>query len=200
MKEKLYNLIAHSGIWFMQKFFPEYFAIEPLRPTDRYIEYPWVLHHLPKDQKLEILDVGCSGSMFPLIMKSLGHNVSGVDIRPCKSNINFFQYDICLIFWEDNRFDIITAISTIEHIGLKGRYGVNEESTDFKAIQTIYRILKPGGMFYMTVPFGNKSDTKTHRIYDHARLQILMGKFTYYVQFEQSPEANYEIALVRGVK
>ena len=65
-KEKFYNFIAGAGMKIVQAIFPEYFAKEPVRPTDRYIEYPFVLKNISKPPK-RILDVGCSGSMFPLL-------------------------------------------------------------------------------------------------------------------------------------
>lgn len=203
-KEEVYKLIAHSGIWAMQKVFPEYFATEPLRPTDRYIEYSWLLKHLPKDERLDILDVGSSGSMLPYLMNALGHKINSIDIRPrqeveANKEITFYHRDICNSCLPDNYFDIVTAISTIEHIGLE-RYGSANESTDEKAINEIYRILKPNGLFFMSVPFGKSKTTKTHRIYSGFAIPALLCKFTYFNIFEKSPEADYNLALIEAVK
>lgn len=207
-KEKTYNLIAHSGIWTMQKFFPEYFATEPLRPTDRYIEYPWVLKKLAKTPR-KILDVGSSGSMLPLLINAFGHNVYCIDIRPLPQTVQefkrvtFIHRDICRNCLPDNYFDVITAISTIEHIGLNNRYGANNNSSDILAIQEIYRILKPGGDFYMSVPSADEDKiTKTHKIYDWQKIKNLIAPFgnNYFMMFDDSPEAGYEIALIEAVK
>jgi len=200
-KERLYNLIAGTGIKILQAVFPEYFAKEPLRPTDRYIEYPFVLSNLPKEP-VKILDVGCSGSMFPLLMQAIGHNVSGIDIR--RSNVSgfqFFQRDICDTHFVENQFDVITAVSTIEHIGLKGRYGSQENSTDKKALEEIYRILKPEGLFLMTVPFGARYEKhKNHRIYNLITLKSLLNNFSVTYETVASPEANYDIILIKATK
>lgn len=208
-KEKTYKLIAHSGIWAMQKIFPEYFATEPLQPTDRYIEYPWVLEHLGSEKRLDVLDIGSSGSMLPYLINALGHHVSSMDIRSrqdveTNKEITFYHRDICRSCLPDEFFDVVTAISTIEHIGLEGRYGNNEESTDEKAISEIYRILKPKGLFLMSVPYDIKEQiTKTHKIYDEKILLKIMNIFNpigVSTSFEQSPEANYHIALIETIK
>jgi 2-polyprenyl-3-methyl-5-hydroxy-6-metoxy-1,4-benzoquinol methylase len=131
VKEKIYNLVASLGIGFLSKIFPEYFAKEPLRPTDRYIEYPFVLNNI--ELRPNILDVGCSGSMLPLLLKSLGYEVHGIDIRDYlpKNKFMFTKGSICSTNYDDNEFDTIIAISTIEHIGLE-RYGA-KYSNDYDA-------------------------------------------------------------------
>lgn len=199
-KEKVYDFICSLGIRGMSWLFPEYFAKEPLRPTDRYLEYPYAISHLPNKPSL-ILDVGCSGSMFPLIMKAMGHKVCGIDIRPYPiEDLIFTQEDICHTHFKDNSFNAVTAISTIEHIGLNGRYGTSNESSDFKAIEEIHRILKPGGTLIMTVPYGKYCKTKFHRIYEKWVLDILLREFDHSMRIVDSPEADYKLALIFAVK
>ena len=200
-KEKIYNTVATAGIWTMGKIFPEYFAKEPLRPTDRYIEYPWVLSRLP-EKSCTILDIGCSGSMFLLLIKSLRHTVFGCDIRPYlpKEEIYFRQEDICQTSFPDNFFDVVTAVSTVEHIGLTGRYKADSMSSDISALNKIYKILKPYGQLLMTVPFGKHSIDKYHRVYDKNDIELLLTGFTYFCTIVPSPEADYNLALIRAVK
>lgn len=204
LKEKVYNLIAHSGIWFLSKFFPEYFAVEPLRPTDRYTEYPFVLSHIPPPPA-KILDVGCSGSMFPLILKALGYETHGIDIRNYFPLHKFFfkRGDICLAPYENETFDVITAVSSIEHIGLGGRYGAEEVlEGDLKALCEIHRILKKGKFFICTLPFGEDLRIeKDHKIYNRKRLDFLFENWEmWHMDVEQSPEADYKLALIYAVK
>lgn len=208
MKEQIYNGIVESGLWLLNKFFPEYYAKEPLSPTDRYIEYPWVLHNISITHSMlyhrKILDVGCAGSMFPLLIKALSHNeVYGIDIRNCEyPEIEFRKEDISKNTFEDDYFDVVTAVSTIEHIGLKGRYGNKVTNIDdVKAINEIHRILKPHGIFLMTVPFGKKyEEGKFHRIYNKECLDNMLEDFKHTIRIVKSPEADYEIALIRGIK
>ena len=111
MKKQIYNLIAHSGIWFFNKFFPEYFAVEPLNPTDRHIEYPFIIENLPPPPA-KILDVGCSGSLFPLILESLKYETYGIDIREYSSPDRFFftKGNICISPFKNDFFDIIKIV------------------------------------------------------------------------------------------
>lgn len=173
-KEAAYGFISKSGIRVLQKIFPEYFAKEPLRPTDRYIEYPFVLRNLPRPP-LKVLDVGSSGSFFPLLLASVGYDVYGIDIREYAivnkikfDNFQFVKEDITKTSFPDNYFDAITAISTIEHIGISGRHGSEEDpEADKKTIDEIRRILKPRGVILLTVPFGKAKVIKPYsRIYD----------------------------------
>ena len=203
MKERIYKIIADFGIWFLYKFFPEYFAKEPLKYTDRYYEYPWALEHIHNyTKKAVILDVGSAGSMFPLLAKSFGNTVFSIDIRKTDyTGITCFTHNICATPFIDNLFDIITAISTIEHVGLKGRYGVNEQDSDLKAIKEITRILRPNGIFLMTVPYAScDKTTKFHRVYSEKTLRVLLKDFKIEMEIEKSPENEDWIALVKGVK
>ena len=174
MKEKIYDFIANTGMKFLLKFFPEYFAKEPVKPTDRFIEYPFIFRNLPKPPA-KILDVGCAGSYFPLILSSLGYDVWGVDIREYAilkcitfNNFRFIKEDITKCSSQNNFFDIITAISTVEHIGLGGRYGNYEDNiADHKALVEMKRILKPGGSILLTVPYGKPTVLEPYcKIYD----------------------------------
>jgi ubiquinone/menaquinone biosynthesis C-methylase UbiE len=139
--------------------------------------------------------------MFPLLLKGLGHNVWGLDIRKYPmEDLNFIQANLCSIPSVNNCYDIITAISVIEHIGLKGRYGVTTADSDEEAATEIYRVLKPKGKFLITVPYGTYKETKMHKIYNRILLHLLLQKFTYTFEEIQSPEADYQLALIEAVK
>jgi SAM-dependent methyltransferase len=133
VKEHLYHIIAKTGTSLCTKIFPEYFAKEPLAPSDRYLEVPFAIRNLPKPPA-RVLDVGCSGSFFALLLAGFGYDTYGIDIRNYPilnkvtfDNFTFMKCDIRKISFSDNFFDAITAISTIEHIGVSGRYGMNVE-------------------------------------------------------------------------
>ena len=205
LKEKIYDFVASNGIYWLQKLFPEYYAKEPLGLTDRCIEYPWAIRNIKLYQSMlcpiKILDVGCSGSMFPFLIKAMGYEVYGNDIRKLPTGIEGYQGDIQNTPYDDNTFDIITAISTVEHIGLKGRYGIEENKVEIFVFNEIHRILKNGGIFLMTVPFDKEFRTeKFNRVYDELSLKILLRHFIYNTEFKDSPEGNYKLALIRAIK
>ena len=192
MKEKLYDIATNIGM----KLFAEYWGKASLKATDRYIEYPFVLENLPKPP-CKILDVGCAGSMFPLILKALKYRTYGIDVRlhPSWQKFDFYEDDICKSPFDDNEFDVVTAISTIEHI-----------KDDAKAIGEIHRILKPKGLLLMTVPcrksimFKSKQ-TKFHFIYNYQTIDKLLINFNIEIKIVHSPETDsYGVALIMSCK
>lgn len=184
IKEKIYNETVSFGINTLRTIFPEYFAKEPLAPTDRYIEYPFAIRNLPKPP-VKILDVGCAGSFFPLLLASFGYETYGIDIREYAiinkikfDNFRFVREDITKkTSFPDNCFGVITAISTLEHIGIAGRHGVTQMdlSGDKNAIKEIKRILKSNGILIITIPFGIAKIIKRYcRIYDNTLVKQLV--------------------------
>ncbi len=136
-------------------------------------------------RKGKVLDVGCtdSSNMVPLTLASLGWKVHGIDNRQFKfqhPNFHFTQGDIRNAPFPDNFFDCVCAVSTIEHIGLKGRYGATEADPegDIEAVREIARVLVPGGTFLLTVPYGRGQLVKPlHRVYDKTGLRRLFSQW-----------------------
>lgn len=99
-----------------------------------------------------ILDIGCgSGYGSQTLIDNGAKKVYGVDLAKdsidyCKKhhshrNLTFQQGDITQLVFKDNFFDLICVFETIEHV------------KDYqKAIQEIYRVLKPGGMLFISTP------------------------------------------------
>jgi len=187
-REKIYDIITHVGVHTLSRLFPEYFGKEPLKPSDRHIEYPWVIKNLP-EVSCKILDVGCIG-MFPLLLKVLFDDITGIDLRPHHFADKFdFRIGDITNYITDESFGCITAISTIEHI---------PEAQ--KAIDDIYKLLKPEGLFLMTVPYGVLKQTRFHLIYDMVTIRDLLKNFlTLDIEIVDSPQEG-QIALVRAVK
>ena len=133
-----------------------------------------------------VLEVGCvdAHNCLPTVFAGLGYETHAVDIRDFKveyPNLTFSRQDITEISYPDAFFDAVLAISVVEHIGLKGRYGVSlgAPSGDRKAIDAMIRVLKPEGRLVVTVPYGRhyKIVDSIHRIYDgaHLREQLFAG-------------------------
>ncbi len=75
------------------------------------------------------------------------------------------------------KFDYCTYISTLEHIGI-GFYGeTKEESGDKETVISIYKFLKSGGKFLLSVPFGVKVQTDSYRSYDWNTLVNILKPF-----------------------
>lgn len=127
--------------------------------SDRVIEYGWVLSNLGDAQR--VLDIGSTGSLLPIQLAGLGYDVYSIDLRNYKQyhglihpNMKFIQGDIRCTAFPDEFFDIVIAVSTIEHIGTRDYDNVIiEEDGDVKAVREVARILKTDGRFIFTVPY-----------------------------------------------
>lgn len=104
-----------------------------------------------------------------------------LDIRPLERiipNIVFRQADLMQLPQElINYTDSISSLHVIEHFGL-GRYGDPiDVNGHLKALDNIYRILKPGGKFYLSVPVGKQGVLfNAHRLFAVNYLVELLEK------------------------
>ncbi len=158
---------------------------------ERIIEIPWVINKLKKLNKKKILDVGCTLNFKYLINFFLKKNqIFFVNLFKEKNNffsnqISYVQNDIRNSLFKDNYFDVITAISVIEHIGYDNSSYNNEskkislkQNTKYaKAILEIKRILKRKGKFYLTLPFGKKQKFKNYIQFDNVEVKKLIKIF-----------------------
>ncbi|MBD3214337.1 MAG: methyltransferase domain-containing protein, partial [Candidatus Lokiarchaeota archaeon] len=103
-----------------------------------------------------ILEFGCFKSYLAIELATIGYDVTGIDLRDYSfkhPNLRFFKINI-LNYMDEEKFDYITSISTIEHIGL-GYYDQNEKGTDLnKVCEKLVSLLKDGGKLIFTVPVG----------------------------------------------
>ena len=128
-----------------------------------------------------VLDVGSSGSVLPPILASLGNRIIAIDVRewPIQwPNLEVHTIDI-LAQRRLPPVDVITCISTAEHIGL-GRYGDKlDPQGDLKALRELRESLKPKGLLILTVPYGRPAVVfPAHRVYDAGRFSRLTQGFT----------------------
>ena len=149
----------------------------------RLVEWQFIGANLPKSG-LRVLDIGATSSLFIYELAGRGYDTFACDTRPymerLSGTIKFIRCDIMATPFPDNFFDIITGISTVEHIGL-GFYGDPRSGDgDFKAMNEMKRILKGQGLLCLTTTIG-KSYTITPngncRIYDGSRLAQLTAPF-----------------------
>lgn len=150
---------------------------------ERAVEVPWVLESIRQYQAdhsgpLTMLDVGCSEGS-----KHLWHippeiAVEGIDIRLCRlPGMTFHQADI-RDFVPPHEYDIITCVSTLEHIGFEvygGHKSEDYHTEQVKALQAMAGMLKPGGVLILTLPFGRFGLFRSHVNYDLLKFYALLG-------------------------
>ena len=151
---------------------------------DRDVENSWVAAELP-DNPGKVLDFGCATSHLPLLEGMKGGDVIGLDLLPVEvpfnsTNVRYQQGDILDLDFGDTRFDVIVSCSSIEHVGLAGRYGSQDvEQGDLAAMRCIRDLLAtPDGIMILTLPVGKDSVfAPLHRVYGEHRLKQLLDGF-----------------------
>jgi SAM-dependent methyltransferase len=153
----------------------------------RMIEYAWVLEKLSNVNKGRVLDVGCTAghNYLPAALIALGWDVWGLDIREFKfrhERFNFILDDIIRIKTHADYFDAVYAASTLEHLGLTGRYGISQLNmkADKMAVDNIAKLLKPKGKLICTLPYSRvcKVIQPFQRIYDR---ESIVNLFTNWI-------------------
>lgn len=164
------KIIKHGRKWGLIPNFP--------LVSDRAIEYHFACRELNRINAKKVLDVGFCESVFPFVLSGLGYDIHAIDIRdfPLKKSIfKTYKGDIRKTDFKANSFDAVTALSTVEHLGIPTRYkSYNDPNADRKAIIEMLRILKKGGSLIITMPFGKYNVDDVQRTYDKKHIDLLL--------------------------
>lgn len=175
--------------------------------NERIVENPFVFSQLSGSEPCKILDFGCTRSWLAVSLASMGHRVHAVDLRPYPlnhDNLTFAQQNI--LSMQEKGFDVITAVSVLEHVGL----GAYNEAFDPGALDGIVTkmcdSLVDGGRFIVTVPVGKASVDDLLRSFAPGELEgiiiskgmelILCQHFRRVKQNQWMPCSREEIGLV----
>ena len=134
---------------------------------ERCVEYPWLLTRmLPLSGNF--LDAG-SVLNFDFILEQLDftqHKLHILTLAPefnCfwQKGISYLYADLRQVPIQDNFYDAIACLSTLEHVGMDNsgftadtRYHQNSPDDFTAAVQELRRVLKPGGSLFVSVPYG----------------------------------------------
>jgi len=140
---------------------------------ERVVEIPWVINELKKNRGV-LLDAGSTLNKF-FIIDEIQHfkKIFFTTLFPEKKyfnnlNISYTYEDLSELSFKDNFFDIITCISTLEHVGYDNsiyNYGkftnkhnkVKSNKKLNQVLQNLQRVLKKNGKIFISLPFGQKS-------------------------------------------
>lgn len=157
----------------------------------RLVEIPWVLSRVAGNPA-EMLDAGSALNHLPVLEADALRNVrlTVLTLAPEKNcywnkGISYVYDDLRDVPFRDNRFDIIACISTIEHVGMDNSLYTGDSeaarpgaSTDFLvAVAELKRVLKPGGVLYITLPFGRYENHGWLQQFDTALADKLIQGF-----------------------
>jgi len=150
---------------------------------DRDVQYSWIVANLP-DGPGKALDFGCGSSWMGLAAARKGFGVTCIDLVDPRwffqhPNVSFHRADLLRTELPPRDFDVIICCSTVEHVGLVGRFGVGEEHPDgdLDAMDHLRSLARPGGRVLLTIPVGrDRILAPHHRVYGDRRLpQLLKG-------------------------
>lgn len=150
---------------------------------DRDVEFSFIAGALPGGPG-EALDFGCGPGFLSFVAAQRGYQVLALDLQEQQFSwhdpaVKFHRGDVLTASLPENHFHVILNCSTVEHVGLTGRYGVSSEQVDgdLNAMSRLCALLRPGGYMLMTIPCGRDAVfAPLHRVYGQVRLpQLLRG-------------------------
>jgi SAM-dependent methyltransferase len=107
--------------------------------------------------------------------------VTAVDLRSypfSHPDLRSIQGDLLAQSLPAESFDAAVAVSVIEHCGLSGYGEAPREEGDRQVVARIHGLLRPGGRFLLSVPYGRAGESrKGWRVYDAEGLAALLGDF-----------------------
>ncbi len=151
-----------------------------LHISERIVEIPFVFANLRAPKGSTVVDLGCTESSLSLELANRGYKVLASDLRLypfTHPNLTRLAGDFSSAQVAENSVDAVIAVSTLEHIGLNAYGKRREMTTDYSVVQKVRNVLKPGGQFVMTVPFGIKGQTEWYRVYDRESMSALLANF-----------------------
>ncbi len=151
---------------------------------DRDIEWSWITSQMPSGPG-EALDFGPGGSHLALIAAQRGFNVTAVDLASVRwpyvhPGLCFIRGDLLKLPLPKEHFDLVINCSTVEHVGLAGRYGVTESRPDgdLDAMARLRELMRPGGVMLLTIPVGQDAVfAPLCRVYGRERLPRLLDGY-----------------------
>jgi SAM-dependent methyltransferase len=102
------------------------------------------------------------------------------DIEYSMDRVTFIHGDVATVPLPFETFDLIIACSSIEHIGIEGRYGSTKlVDGDLAVMRRLAHSLAPQGRLVLTVPVGRDAVFKpVHRVYGETRLPMLLRGYS----------------------
>lgn len=151
---------------------------------DRDIEWSWIASQMPSGPG-DALDFGAGGSHLALIAAQRGFTVTAIDLESVRwpyfhPRLRFMRGDILKLRLPEEHFDLVINCSTVEHIGLAGRYGVtkNRPDGDLEAMTCLRGLMKANGIMLLTIPVGQDAVfAPLCRVYGKERLPRLLNGY-----------------------
>jgi SAM-dependent methyltransferase len=178
----------------------------PSLAGDRWVEWSFCLARLA-DGPGRTLDFGADIGFLSLAAAQRGHEVVALDRMPVlpdyrHERVRPLHADILDRPLDGQTFDQILNCSSVEHVGLAGRYeSADAPDGDLQAMSILRDALAPGGRMVLTIPVGRDLVCPPlHRVYGAERLPRLLDGYTvaeeqYWRKADAWAQADRETAL-----
>lgn len=159
-------------------------GLGPNLSGDRDLEWSWVVGHM-RNGPGAALDFGCGDGNLGLVAVWRGYQVTAIDLmaphwRYKAPALGFVQGNLLTMDLPLSHYDLIINCSTVEHVGLAGRYGSQARPDgDLEAMRKLRDLIRPGGKMLLTIPVGrDEVFAPLHRVYGEERLPRLLEGWT----------------------
>jgi SAM-dependent methyltransferase len=150
---------------------------------ERDLEWAWTLAHVHRGPG-RVLDFGSGNGRLALGASFSGNHAVAVDLEHEQylfrgHEIEYVQGDFNELDFKPASFDQILNCSSIEHVGLAGRYGSpDDQDGDLRAMAKMAGLLRPGGDMVLSIPVGRDAVySPWHRVYGEERLPQLLERW-----------------------
>ncbi len=158
---------------------------------ERCVEYPWVFARL-KDSDRRILDAGSSLNHYDLLNlplwqgRQLHITTLADEGRPSAVVKPVYVYeDLRSMSYPNEFFDAVVCISTLEHVGMDNtllytgdvRKKEHKGEAYLEALDEMKRVLKKGGILYLTMPYGQCRDFGWFQVFDAVMVESVTRCF-----------------------
>lgn len=158
---------------------------------ERVIEYPWFLSRIP-DAAGRLLDAGSALNHEYVLNHPRLRNKSMTVFTLAPEAESYWRRGISYVYgdlrdccYRDGYFDWAVSISTLEHVGMDNTRHYTADSSKnecrpeshIDAVLELRRVLKPGGVCYLTLPFGRPENYGWLHIFDEEKIRNLLHAF-----------------------
>ncbi len=161
------------------------------RLCERCVEFPWVIAHLRASGR-RVLDAGSTlNHRFVLSHPAVREKVLMIYTLAPESffspgpNVSYVFGDLRSTVLRDGCVDAVTCISTLEHVGMDNtylytrdaRYAEHDTECYRQVVAELRRVLAPGGVALITVPFGRREDYGWAQQFDRKAVEDIIATF-----------------------
>ncbi len=158
---------------------------------ERVVEFPWAVSQLG-DCGSQLLDAGSTFNRPFLLEHSeikkrqvVIFTLAPESYHLARANVSYLYGDLRHTILRDGCMDGVVCLSTLEHVGMDNTQLYTTDAdfrecnlTDYRqAVAELGRVLKPGGLALITVPFGQRESHGWLQQFDRAGIEDIVHTF-----------------------